>query len=255
VADVIKSPIPVPNVKRLEFYLAVLLMAGFFIGLWWHEHNTAVAQQALLAEHEKTFKAQAAQAQTQIESLQKQVADQEKRAAAQEQLNQQLLQTMQTLNTQLSSIRAQEAQQVQRVQSMSVDELAKAVAVQLNLATTSYNQATQTLSGVTPDTLKKIETQTVELGGCKAENQNLSAQVDNANKILASSDLLKKSMQATIDALGQQLDLTKKTDQAQISLLQEQLKVKKGSFLHRVWDKTKAPIGFVAGIAIGRILR
>jgi hypothetical protein len=253
-ADISASPASISVVTRLEFYLVLILVLIGFGAFAWHEHNVTVAQEAVLAQREKEFKASSQQAQAQIEALQKQIADQQERMKAQEQLNQQLLATMQTLNTQLAALRTQEAQRIQQIQTMPVDQVAKAVAAELNQAGLSYNQTTQTLAGVTPDALRKIDVMGAELDSCKAESENILTQLDTATKLHANDALIQVSLQSTIQSLTKELELTKANDQGQINLLQQKLKVKTGGRLHRLWDKAKTPVCFVVGVALGHLI-
>jgi hypothetical protein len=238
------------TVQRLEMYfvLAVLVIGAGAVG--WHEHNARVAQDALLDEQKKQNNQMQTQSKLQIELLTKQIATAEIELAQAQDERQKMVVALSALNNQLGVLQVNERRQVQAVQQMSPDALTRAIADALNIQGAKYNQATQTLTGVTVDDLKKIETEHVELVSCQGERDKLTV-MNTACANLNAEYTREIQLQGTIIADQQkELNTTKQADASEIALLKKQVVVVRGSLIHRIWNRIKFPAGVAIGIGV-----
>lgn len=241
-------------VQRREVAVVALLILLVIGALWWHDHNQQVAQAALFTAQLEKQEADKKEADAQLSAMRSQVDALKGLAANQAQEIQNLNTTLTSLNATLVGLRQKETQQLQAVQSMNTDQLTDAIIKQLNLKGVTYNSQTQTAEGVTPETLRTLATQGVELQSCQEQRDNLTKQVSTCDQLSAKQAAQIEREQQISNNLQRQLDLTTKADQEQIKVLQAQVKVVKGSFVHRAWNKIKFPLGMILGAALGHAI-
>lgn len=239
------SPVPVYRLE-LYFVLGIVLLGG--AALFWHDHNVSVAQQALLDQQKQQVAAQTKAAQEQITQLQSAVVSQSKQIANDEQEHQQLTQTLTALTSQLSTIQAQSRQQIAAVQQMSTDQIVQALAEQLKIqGGVTLNTQTGDAT-VTPNALKSIETNQVELTSCRAENINLTKQVSTCQQMQADYQDVLAKYSKLVDEQQTEYATLKQSDQARIDLLQKEVTAAKGTKLQRLWNVVKFPVGIGVGV-------